>query len=131
MIQHLVQEPLPQAEGLRHDQWRAIEDARRRTSRLAAHIDPSRLPVTWLDPIPLYDGDHETWPSLLCGFEEALCLHRLSPHALVREAKYLHHRTGGYLKLLSQLICQAAITAIEEGIEDITKDLLEDIDIGG
>lgn len=93
--------------------------------------DPSRLPVTWLDPIPLYDGDQETWPSLLRGFEENLSLHRLSPHALVKEAQYLHTRTGGYLKLLSQLICQAAMAAIEEGTEDITRDLLEDIDVGG
>ncbi|MGW5248314.1 ATP-binding protein [Streptomyces sp. NPDC004129] len=99
--------------------------------KVLPQADPSWLPVTWLDPIPLYDGDQETWPSVLCGFEEALCLHRFSRHALVREAKYLHRRTGGYLKLLSQLVCQAAITAIEEGIEDITPELLKGIDIGG
>ncbi|MBT2508516.1 ATP-binding protein [Streptomyces sp. ISL-98] len=99
--------------------------------KVLPQADPSRLPVTWLDPIPLYSGDQETWPSVLRGFEEDLCLHRLSPHALVGEYEYLHSRTGGYLKLLSQLICQAAITAIEDGIEDITRDLLEDIDIGG
>ncbi|MEV0175415.1 ATP-binding protein [Streptomyces sp. NPDC050803] len=99
--------------------------------RVLPQADPSRLPVTWLDPIPLYDGDQETWPSVVRGFEEALCLHQLSPHALVGEAKYLHRRTGGYLRLLSQLICQAAITAIEDGIEDITLELLKDIDVGG
>jgi len=99
--------------------------------KVLPQADPSQLPVTWLDPIPLYSGDQDTWPAILRGFEENLCLHRLSPHALVGEATYLHARTGGYLKLLSQLICQAAITAIEEGTEDITKDLLEDIDIGG
>jgi hypothetical protein len=49
----------------------------------------------------------------------------------VGAAEYLHRRTGGYLKLLSQLICQAAITAIEDGIEDITLELLKDIDVGG
>jgi hypothetical protein len=99
--------------------------------KVLPHADPSRLPVTWLDPIPLYDGDQKTWPSILRGFEENLALHRLSPHALVREATYLHSRTGGYLKLLSQLICQAAITAIEDGTEDITRDILDDTDIGG
>ncbi|MFF8352960.1 ATP-binding protein [Streptomyces chartreusis] len=99
--------------------------------KVLPQADPSRLPVTWLDPIPLYDGDQKTWPSIVRGFEEALCLHRLSPHALVNEAQYLHLRTGGYLRLLSQLICQAAVTAIEDGIEDITPELLGDIDVGG
>ncbi|MFH9009016.1 ATP-binding protein [Streptomyces afghaniensis] len=102
-----------------------------REHKVLPQAEPSRLPVTWLDPIPLYSGDQETWPSILRGFEENLCLHRLTPHALVKEAQYLHARTGGYLKLLSQLICQAAMTAIEEGIEDITQELLEGIDIGG
>ncbi|MBT2508529.1 hypothetical protein J7I98_22090 [Streptomyces sp. ISL-98] len=40
-------------------------------------------------------------------------------------------RVGGYLTLLSQLICQAATAAIEEDIEDITPELLASIDIGG
>ncbi|MFJ9352588.1 hypothetical protein [Streptomyces sp. NPDC101237] len=99
--------------------------------KVLPQANPSRPPVTWLDPIPLYDGDQDTWPAVLRSFEESLCLHRLSPHALVGQATNLHRRTGGYLKLLSQLICQAAITAIEEGIEDITPELLADIDIGG
>lgn len=119
--------------------------------RLLPQADPSRLPVTWLDPIPLYEGDQETWPTILRSFENALCLHRLSPNALVGKAEYLHRRTGGYLKLLSQLICQAAVTAIEDAAkkrtddtteelnedvteeltEDITEELLEGIEIGG
>ncbi|MGW5117298.1 hypothetical protein ACWEQ8_17965 [Streptomyces noursei] len=88
---------------------------------------PSRLPTTWLGPLPLHKNDQETWPGIIKEFEQNLRLHRLSPNALVDEAVYLHQRTGGYMKLLSQLICQAAIAAIE----DITKDLLENIDIGG
>ncbi|MHB6904004.1 ATP-binding protein [Streptomyces sp. DB-54] len=92
---------------------------------------PSRLPTTWLGPLPLHKNEQQTWPGIIKKFEENLRLHHLSPNALVDEAVYLHQRTGGYMKLLSQLICQAAIAAIEEGIEDITKDLLEDIDIGG
>ncbi|MFD8544731.1 hypothetical protein [Streptomyces sp. NPDC059649] len=39
----------------------------------------------------------------------------------VPESVYLHERTGGCLKLLSQLIWQAPIAAIDHGIEDITK----------
>ncbi|MGF6940226.1 hypothetical protein BKA18_000018 [Streptomyces auratus] len=31
------------------------------------------------------------------------------------------------MKLLSQLICQAAMAAVDEGIEEVMKDLLEDI----
>jgi hypothetical protein len=111
--------------------------------RLLPQADPSRLPVTWLDPIPLYEGDQATWPNILRSFENALCLHGLSPNALVGKAEYLHRRTGGYLKLLSQLVCQAAVTAIEDAAkmrtddiaeeltEDITEELLEGIDIGG
>jgi hypothetical protein len=54
--------------------------------KVLPQADPSRLPVTWLDPIPLYSGDQDTWPTILRGFEENLCLHQLSPHALVGEA---------------------------------------------
>ncbi|WP_150522301.1 hypothetical protein [Streptomyces platensis] len=34
---------------------------------------------------------------------------------------------GGYMKLLSQLICQADMAAVDKGIEEVVKDLLEDI----
>ncbi|MEV5956195.1 hypothetical protein AB0M11_20890 [Streptomyces sp. NPDC051987] len=42
MIQHLVQEPLPRAEGLQHDQWRAIEDA---YGRLASAVTADDRPL--------------------------------------------------------------------------------------
>ncbi|WP_405933627.1 abortive infection family protein [Streptomyces sp. NBC_00827] len=42
MIQLLVQEPLPRAEGLQHDQWRAIEDA---YGRLAAAVAADDRPL--------------------------------------------------------------------------------------
>lgn len=42
VIQHLVQEPLPRAEGLRHDQWSAIEDA---YGRLAAAVAADDRPL--------------------------------------------------------------------------------------
>ncbi|MEV0175417.1 abortive infection family protein [Streptomyces sp. NPDC050803] len=42
MIQHLVQQPLPRAEGLQHDQWRAVEDA---YGRLAAAVAADDRPL--------------------------------------------------------------------------------------
>lgn len=43
--------------------------------------------------------------------------------------RVLYERTGGYFKLLSRLICQAAVTAIQTSVEDITEEILADIDI--
>ncbi|MER5373380.1 hypothetical protein [Streptomyces sp. NPDC002553] len=45
-------------------------------------------------------------------------------------ATHLHRRTGGYMKALSCLICQAAQEAIETGIESITKELLDNQLVG-
>ncbi|MFJ6784763.1 hypothetical protein [Streptomyces yangpuensis] len=42
---------------------------------------------------------------------------------------YLFHRTGGMIGSLSQLIRGAAVLAIEDGSEAITKDVLEIVPI--
>ncbi|MET8594248.1 ATP-binding protein [Streptomyces sp. NPDC005078] len=102
-----------------------------RNATLMPGVTPGRLPVTWVDPLPFHQGDQITWPRVLRGFEQDLRLHRLSENALVSQASDLHQRTGGYLKLASQLICQAAVAAIEEDIEDITPDLIASINMGG
>lgn len=90
----------------------------------------SLLPVTWLDPLRCDEGAQETWVRVLKGFQDNLCLHNLSEHALTQHAAYLHKRTGGYLKHLSHLICQAATDAIQEGDEDITLERLTKIRVG-
>jgi hypothetical protein len=47
------------------------------------------------------------------------------PGTLLRNAKYLHQRTGGSISTLFQLIRTAAITAIVTNTEAMTRDLLD------
>jgi len=89
------------------------------------------LPVTWLHPFPLDTDDQETFYKVLASFEKNLVLHRLEEHALTRYAKELHQRTDGYLTLLSQLICSAALHAIRSKSENITLTELNAANIGG
>lgn len=49
----------------------------------------------------------------------------IEPGTLTRDAKYLHHRTGGGISSLSHLIRQAAISAILLQTERIDRDLLD------
>ncbi|MEV7026630.1 ATP-binding protein [Kitasatospora sp. NPDC093558] len=91
----------------------------------------SALPVTWLDPLQCHTAsEQEVWLKVLKGFEDNLCLHHLSEHALTKHAEYLHKRTGGHFKHLSHLVCQAAIDAMEQGDEDITLERLARIHVG-
>ncbi|WP_198153921.1 hypothetical protein [Catenuloplanes japonicus] len=55
------------------------------------------------------------------SLEHALRLHQHRPGALVRLAGYLHERTGGMIGSLSHLIRDAAIEAIFDSTERITK----------
>ncbi|MFF7590306.1 ATP-binding protein [Kitasatospora purpeofusca] len=79
-----------------------------------------RLPVTWLDPIPFDRHDKTSWPAGLAGYEKHLCLHNLDEKALTTHSEYLHRRTPGYFRDLSQLISQAATRAVLTGTENIT-----------
>ena len=65
------------------------------------------------------------WHSLIATLEQALCLERHTPGMLVRHAGYLYQRTGGMIGSLSHLIRGAAIDAICDGTEKITKAHLE------
>lgn len=65
------------------------------------------------------------WHSLIATLEQALCLDRHAPGMLVRHAGYLYQRTGGMIGSLSHLIRGAAIDAICDGTEKITKAHLE------
>lgn len=47
-----------------------------------------------------------------------------------REDEYLHRRSKGYMRALSQLVSQGAQKAIWEKRERITQDLLETLTIG-
>ncbi|EPJ42590.1 hypothetical protein STAFG_0351 [Streptomyces afghaniensis 772] len=61
--------------------------------------------------------------------EAALDLTQHTPGTLPRHASYLHQRTAGRIGSLARLIRQAAITAICDGTERITKKALEAIQL--
>ncbi|MGW0468478.1 hypothetical protein ACWDX6_24975 [Streptomyces sp. NPDC003027] len=72
-------------------------------------------------------GKHEPFRELITGVEAALDLQAHQPGTLPRHAAYLHQRTAGRIGSLTRLIRQAAITAISDGTERITKTSLEAI----
>ncbi|MFL9655105.1 TniB family NTP-binding protein [Streptomyces sp. PB17] len=67
----------------------------------------------------------QEWTGLISTFEEALRLHHHQPKTLEKLANYLHQRTGGMIGSLSHLIRGAAIDAILDGTETITRQSLE------
>jgi hypothetical protein len=65
------------------------------------------------------------WRALISTLETALRLHQHTPGTLVGLDEYLYRRTSGMIGSLSQLIRGAAILAIEDGTEQITRELLD------
>jgi hypothetical protein len=76
-------------------------------------------------PFPL----RQEWKGLVATMENTLRLHRHQPGTLVRLDRYLHQRTGGMIGSLSHLIRAAAISAILDGSEQVTKQLLDTIHV--
>jgi hypothetical protein len=66
-------------------------------------------------------GQREHWRALIVTLEQALRLHQHKPGTLARQGQYLYQRTNGMLGSLSHLIRGAAIDAILDGSEKITK----------
>jgi len=71
----------------------------------------------------------QEWSGLIATMEAALRLHRHQPGTLTTLDRYLHQRTVGMIGSLSHLIRAAALTAILDGSETITRDLLEAIPV--
>lgn len=71
----------------------------------------------------------QEWAALLATLEGALRLHRHQPGTLPGLGKYLHQRTGGMIGSLSHLIRAAALLAILDGTEQITRKLLDGIPV--
>jgi hypothetical protein len=69
----------------------------------------------------------DEWRSMVALMEQALRLHRHEPGSLAAQARYLHQRTGGLISSLSHIVRAAAICAIAEGSEQVTRDLLDGI----
>ncbi|WP_454356680.1 TniB family NTP-binding protein [Streptomyces calvus] len=73
-------------------------------------------------------GDSEPFRDLVKAMETALDLRATTgPGTLPKLAPYLHERTAGRIGSLARLIRQAAITALVDGTERITKTTLEAI----
>jgi Bacterial TniB protein len=70
---------------------------------------------------------HQEWKGLVATMEQTLRLHRHQPGTLVKLDRYLHQRTGGMIGSLSHLLRAAAISAILDRSEQITRDLLDTI----
>jgi hypothetical protein len=70
-------------------------------------------------------GQREQWRALIATMESALRLLRHKPGSLVGMDEYLYRRTGGMIGSLSQLVRGAAILAIEDRSEAITRTLLD------
>jgi hypothetical protein len=61
--------------------------------------------------------------------EQTLRLHHHQPGTLVGLDRYLHHRTGGMIGSLSHLIRAGSISAILDGSEQLTRELLDAIKV--
>ncbi|PIB00245.1 MULTISPECIES: ATP-binding protein [Streptomyces] len=72
-------------------------------------------------------GEAEPFRDLITAMENALDLRHHKPGTLPHLAPYLHERTAGRIGSLARLIRQAAITAISDGTERITKTTLDAI----
>ena len=69
------------------------------------------------------------WRALIATLESLLRLHRHGSGRLVRLVEYLYRRSGGMIGSLSQLVRGAAILAIEDGSEQISKQLLDSVPV--
>jgi TniB protein len=80
-------------------------------------------------PLPARHGTRRPFTDLITDMEAALDLTQHTPGTLPRHAAYLHQRTAGRIGSLARLIRQAAITAICDGTERITKKALDAIQL--
>ncbi|MDH6545912.1 hypothetical protein M2161_000004 [Streptomyces sp. SAI-133] len=78
-------------------------------------------------PLPARHGTREPFRDVITDIENNLDLQQHKPGTLPRHAPYLHQRTAGRIGSLTRLIRQAAITAIHDGTERITKTALDAI----
>ncbi|MFE4824670.1 TniB family NTP-binding protein [Streptomyces sp. NPDC056704] len=78
-------------------------------------------------PLPARHRQHQPFRDVITDIENNLDLTHHKPGTLPAHAPYLHQRTAGRIGSLTRLIRQAAITAICDGTERITKASLEAI----
>lgn len=88
-----------------------------------------RATLVHCGPLPARHGKREPFRDVITDIENNLDLQRHTPGALSRHAQYLHQRTAGRIGSLTRLIRQAAITAIHDGPERITKTALDAVQL--
>jgi hypothetical protein len=71
----------------------------------------------------------DQWATLNAALETSLRLHRHRPGTLPDLARYLHQRTGGMIGSLLWLIRSAAIQAVIDGTEQITRKTMDSIQV--
>ena len=71
--------------------------------------------------------ERKTWALLLNAIEDNLCLRNLEKGTLVAMGGYLYARTEGFIGPLRLLIRDGANKAIKNGMETITRELLDEI----
>ncbi|GLV95791.1 hypothetical protein Slala04_72440 [Streptomyces lavendulae subsp. lavendulae] len=76
-------------------------------------------------PLPARHGTRQPFRDAITDIENNLDLQQHTPGTLPAHAPYLHQRTAGRIGSLTRLIRQAAITAICDGTERITKTALD------
>ena len=74
-------------------------------------------------------GRGQQWTSLIAALEDSLRLHHHSGGTLVELSSYLHSRSGGMIGSLLRLVRSAAVQAVLDGSEAITKATLESIPV--
>ena len=71
----------------------------------------------------------EYWTGLVSALEGSLRLHRHQPSTLTGLEEYLHRRTGGMIGSLLRLIRGAAVQAVLDGTEKVTRAALDSIGV--
>jgi len=74
-------------------------------------------------------GRGQQWQSLIAALEDSLRLHRHRDGTLLQLSPYLHSRSGGMIGSLLRLVRAAAIQAVLDGTEAITRATLESIPV--
>lgn len=75
------------------------------------------------------DEQRTAWRALISSLEAMLRLHKHDPGTLVALDEYLYRRTGGMIGSLSQLVRGGGILAIEDGTEQVTRELLDTVPV--
>jgi hypothetical protein len=73
-------------------------------------------------------GQDPQWTALIAALQDSLRLHHHRPGTLTKLDRYLHQRTQGMIGSLLWLIRSAAINAVLDGTEKITKKSLDDVE---